>query len=69
MNVRMVVDGILEKIKENAAKTTPANTPGKGFLGLEVSSEPVDIDPVWGTARRGALITDISPQSPRRRRG
>lgn len=63
-NVKMVVDGLQEKMKENAAKTAGLNATGRGFLGLEVSSEPVDIDPVWGTARRGALITDISPQSP-----
>lgn len=64
-NAKMVVDEIQRQMKESASKTTGLNTKtGKGFLGLEVSSEPVDIDPVWGTARRGALITDISPQSP-----
>lgn len=63
-NAKMVVEGIQEKLKASAAKTTGLSTTGRGFLGLEVSSEPVDIDPVWGTARRGALITDISPNSP-----
>lgn len=63
-NAKMVVDGIQEKLKASAAKTAGLSTTGRGFLGLEVSSEPVDIDPVWGTSRRGALITDISPNSP-----
>jgi S1-C subfamily serine protease len=63
-SVKTVVDGLNEKIKANAAKAASPSTTGRGFLGLEVSGEPVDIDPVWGTARRGALITDISPQSP-----
>lgn len=60
---RMVVDGILAQLKEDA-KRTAANTTGKGYLGLEVSSEPVEIDPVWGTSRRGALVTDIGRNSP-----
>ena len=63
-SVKTVVDGLNEKIKANAAQTASPSTTGRGFLGLEVSGEPVDIDPVWGTARRGARITDISPRSP-----
>lgn len=61
---KMVVDSIQEKLKASAAKTTGLSNTGRGFLGLEVSSEPVEIDPVWGTSRRGAVITDISPNSP-----
>jgi serine protease Do len=63
-SARMVVEEIQKKLKDTASKTAGVTTTGRGFLGLEVSSEPVDIDPVWGTSRRGALITDISPQSP-----
>ncbi|MFO1482898.1 MAG: trypsin-like peptidase domain-containing protein [Verrucomicrobiaceae bacterium] len=63
-DARMVVDGIQEKLKASADKTAGLTSTGRGFLGLEVSSEPVDIDPVWGTSRRGALITDISRGSP-----
>lgn len=63
-SAKMVVDEILKEIKDTAAKTAGTSKAGRGFLGLEVSSEPLDIDPVWGTARRGALITDISPGSP-----
>lgn len=64
-DAKMVVDRILEKMREgsrNAAGVSGAT--GRGYLGLEVSSESVDIDPVWGTSRRGAMITDISPGSP-----
>jgi S1-C subfamily serine protease len=63
-SAKMVVDEVLKEIKDTAAKTAGMKKSGRGFLGLEVSSEPVDIDPVWGTSRRGALITDISPDSP-----
>jgi len=63
-DAKMVVETILEKLKDKEAKTAGLSNTGRGFLGLEVNSEPVDIDPVWGTARRGALITDISPSSP-----
>jgi S1-C subfamily serine protease len=61
---KMVVDSILEKMREGSKNAGVSSTTGKGYLGLEVSSESVDIDPVWGTSRRGALITDISPGSP-----
>lgn len=61
---KMVVDRILEKMREGSRAAGVNGTSGRGYLGLEVSSEPVNIDPVWGTARRGAMITDISPESP-----
>lgn len=62
---KMVVEEIQKKIKESAKQDKGVTTAtGKGYLGLEVSSEPVEIDPVWGTSRRGALITDIAPNSP-----
>jgi S1-C subfamily serine protease len=61
---KMVVDSILERIREGSKNAGVSTTTGKGYLGLEVSSESVDIDPVWATSRRGALITDISLGSP-----
>ncbi len=62
---KLVVEDIQKKIKESAKQNKGVTTAtGKGYLGLEVSSEPVEIDPVWGTSRRGALITDIAPNSP-----
>ncbi|MDB6004063.1 MAG: hypothetical protein JWR15_1050 [Prosthecobacter sp.] len=62
---KMVVEDIQTKNKANAMQTTGVTSAtGKGYLGLEVSSEPVEIDPVWGTSRRGALVTDIGNKSP-----
>jgi len=62
---KMVVEDIQAKLKESAKQTTGVTSAtGKGYLGLEVSSEPVEIDPVWGTSRRGALVTDIGNNSP-----
>ena len=64
-DAKMVVEGIQAKIKDGEKNATAdSNTTGRGYLGLEVSSEPVEIDPVWGTARRGALVTNINPTSP-----
>ena len=62
---KMMVENIQAKFKESAKETTGVNiATGKGYLGLEVSSEPVEIDPVWATSRRGALVTDIGSLSP-----
>ena len=62
---KMVVDGIQARLKESAKQASGVTSlTGKGYLGLEVSSEPVEIDPVWGTSRRGALVTDIGLNSP-----
>ncbi|OYW77577.1 MAG: hypothetical protein B7Z37_03220 [Verrucomicrobia bacterium 12-59-8] len=62
---KMVVDDIQARLKESAKQTAGVTSAiGKGYLGLEVSSEPVEIDPVWGTSRRGALVTDIGNKSP-----
>lgn len=62
---KMVVEDIQARNKASAQQTTGVTSAtGKGYLGLEVSSEPVEIDPVWGTSRRGALVTDIGNKSP-----
>jgi S1-C subfamily serine protease len=62
---KMVVDDIQARLKESAKQSAGVtSSTGKGYLGLEVSSEPVEIDPVWGTSRRGALVTDIGDKSP-----
>ncbi|MFZ2281350.1 MAG: trypsin-like peptidase domain-containing protein [Prosthecobacter sp.] len=62
---KMVVEDIQAKLKESAKQANGVtSSTGKGYLGLEVSSEPVEIDPVWGTSRRGALVTDIGNKSP-----
>ena len=62
---KMVVEDIQAKLKESAKQESGVtSTTGRGYLGLEVSSEPVEIDPVWGTSRRGAMVTDIGTNSP-----
>lgn len=62
---KMVVEDIQARLKNSAKHTAGVTSAtGKGYLGLEVSSEPVEIDPVWGTSRRGALVTDIGNKSP-----
>ncbi len=64
-DAKRVVDSIQAKIKEGGASAAGVtSTTGKGYLGLEVSSELVEIDPVWGTSRRGALVTGINLNSP-----
>jgi serine protease Do len=63
--VKAVVEAMQAKLKEDDKNTTGVNSSiGKGYLGLEVSSEPVEIDPVWATSRRGALVTGIGEKSP-----
>ena len=37
---------------------------GRNYIGLELSAEPVAIDSRLGTARLGAYITDLDPDSP-----
>ncbi|MFN0078760.1 MAG: S1C family serine protease [Prosthecobacter sp.] len=64
-DAKLVVEGIQAKIKDGEKNATEVSgNTGKGYLGLEVSTEPVEIDPVWGTSRRGALVTNINPGSP-----
>lgn len=62
---KAVVEDIQAKLKESAKQENGVtSSTGKGYLGLEVSSEPVEIDPVWATSRRGALVTGIGDKSP-----
>lgn len=62
---KQVVEDIQAKAKESARETSDVTSlTGRGYLGLGVSSEAVEIDPVWGTSRRGALVTDIGDNSP-----
>ena len=59
-DAKSVVDAILAQTKAG----TPARSIGGGYLGLELSAEPVAIDIGLGTAQIGAYITDLDPQSP-----
>lgn len=54
-----VIDAILSQLKAGTAAPS-----GMGYLGLELSSESVAIDPTLGTSEVGAYITDLDPQSP-----
>ncbi len=60
-DAKSVVDAILKQAKNGPAALSPATT---GYLGLELSAEPVAIDSRLGTARLGAYITDLDPDSP-----
>lgn len=59
-SAKAVIDAILAHGKGGG--TEPVT--GIGYLGLELNSEPVAIDAGFGTARRGAYITNLDPQSP-----
>lgn len=60
-DAKSVVDAILKQAKNGpAARSTEAT----GYLGLELSAEPVAIDSRLGAARLGAYITDLDPDSP-----
>lgn len=64
---KMVVDvlvGRMERDARNQTTISTVSTIGRGYLGLEVMTDPVEIDLVWGTSRRGALVTNIDPKSP-----
>lgn len=65
-DVRMVVDAILNQSKGGPAAT---NVAAGGYLGLELSAEPIRIDAQLGTAVFGAYITDLDPQSPASKAG
>ncbi|MBL9133173.1 MAG: trypsin-like peptidase domain-containing protein [Verrucomicrobiaceae bacterium] len=56
-DAKMVVD----MIKESQVRKT---TIGRGYLGLEVVTDPVIIDPSWHTSRIGALVRNVDPRSP-----
>lgn len=54
-DAKSVVDAILQR-----GSTTASN----GYLGLELSAEPVVLDTGFGGASIGAFITDLDPGSP-----
>lgn len=59
-DAKTVVEAILAQNKSGA----PAKAAGMGYLGLELSAEPVVIDTGLGTAQTGAYITNLDPLSP-----
>ncbi len=64
-DAKAVVDAILKQTQDKAAAAPATNVGGGGgYLGLELSTERVAIDPGLGTSKVGALITDLDPGSP-----
>ncbi|MBE7496633.1 MAG: trypsin-like peptidase domain-containing protein [Verrucomicrobiaceae bacterium] len=61
---KMVVDLILDRMKQTALDSSRVSTIGHGYLGLEVLTEPVEIAALWGTSPSGALVSGIDPRSP-----
>ncbi len=59
-DAKSVIDAILAQTKNGA----PAKAAGMGYLGLELSAEPVAIDAGLGVAQAGAFIANLDPQSP-----
>ena len=53
-DAKAVIDAVLSQSKSGSL----------GYLGLELSSEPVAIDPSLGTSRIGAYVTELDPGSP-----
>jgi serine protease Do len=56
-DARAVIDSVRNQARQGTA------TEG-GYLGLELSAEPVNIDRSIGTSRVGAYVTDLDPNSP-----
>jgi S1-C subfamily serine protease len=64
-DVKMVVQAIQKKLAaRELAVQSGMSMLGRGYLGIEVISDPVEIDSVWGTSPSGALISRIDPNSP-----
>lgn len=57
-DAKAVVDAVLSQAKAGGGSE------GGGYLGLELSAEPVAIDRRLGTSRTGAFVTDLDPGSP-----
>lgn len=63
--VKLVVDAIQKALEQRAeAMRSGKSMLGRGYLGIEVMSDPVEIDEVWGTSATGALISRVDASSP-----
>ncbi|MBK8094475.1 MAG: trypsin-like peptidase domain-containing protein [Verrucomicrobiaceae bacterium] len=66
-DVKNWVDAVLAKQRSQAQADAAAGLAvlGRGYLGIEVRSEPIPINPLaWDGANIGAYVTDIDPNSP-----
>jgi S1-C subfamily serine protease len=63
--VKMVVEAIQKAIEQREqALRSGKSMLGRGYLGIEVISDPIEIDEVWGTSATGALISRVDANSP-----
>jgi S1-C subfamily serine protease len=63
--VKMVVTAIQQALElREQARRSGKSMLGRGYLGIEVISDPIEIDNVWGTSPIGALISRVDANSP-----
>jgi S1-C subfamily serine protease len=63
--VKVVVDAIKKAHDQREqARLSGESMLGKGYLGLAVFTEPVEVDPAWGSSEIGAIISHVDPKSP-----
>ncbi len=63
--VKVVVDAIKKAYDQREqARLSGVSMLGKGYLGLAVFTEPVEVDPAWGSSESGAIISHVDPKSP-----
>lgn len=63
--VKMVVDAIRKALEQQEeARRSGKSMLGRGYLGIEVIREPIEIDEVWGTSPHGALVSRVDANSP-----
>jgi S1-C subfamily serine protease len=66
-DVKRVVEAVQGRLRSQAQAAAAAGLAvlGRGYLGIELQTEPVEIDPlVLGTPQIGAVVTDVDPRSP-----
>lgn len=63
--VRVVVDAIKKAYDQREqARLSGVSMLGKGYLGLAVFTEAVEVDPAWGSSEIGAIVSHVDPKSP-----
>jgi len=62
---KVVVDAIKNGYeKREQARLAGVSMLGRGYLGLAVITEPVEVNPAWGSSETGAIISHVDPNSP-----
>lgn len=63
--VKVVADAIKKAYDQREQeRLSGVSMLGKGYLGLAVVTEPVEVDPAWGSSEIGAIISHVDPKSP-----